>query len=352
MPEPAPSRRIPFIDLKPLVAEVTSDALAAFAEQLRQCEFVEGPSVARLEQVLSSELGLPHAVACSNGSDALVLGLRALGVRPGHKVALPDLTFWASYEAIVEVGAVPVLIDIDPDDLQMSFARFVEASERMALDAAILVHLFGWASARVEDFRSFARERRILLLEDAAQAFGVRTGSAPLLAGAQAATLSFFPAKVIGAPMRRRRRNVSAIGLPPWLAPSRTTGAPLTMHTRTSAITRAWRRWLRRIFWQCVPGAIAFLPNGARLLRATGPESRVAARGFALSGRRPASKATAISAWSPATKTTERGWRPGSSSAESAARASIQLRSMRKLRQAPPSAAASSWKARASAGAS
>jgi UDP-2-acetamido-2-deoxy-ribo-hexuluronate aminotransferase len=201
MRERAPSRRIPFIDLTPLVAELKDEALSAFAAQLDHCEFVEGPTVARLEQVLSSELGLPHAVACSNGTDALVLALRALGVQPGHKVALPDLTFWASYEAVVELGAIPVLVDIDADDLQMSFAKFVEASQRLELDAAVLVHLFGWASARVADFRSFARERGIRLVEDAAQAYGVRSGGAPLLAGADAAAISFFPGKVIGAPM-------------------------------------------------------------------------------------------------------------------------------------------------------
>jgi UDP-2-acetamido-2-deoxy-ribo-hexuluronate aminotransferase len=193
--------RIPFIDLKPLVRELQPAVLEDFARIVESCAFVEGDAVKQLEETLRADLGVSHAVACASGSHALILALEALGVRPGMKVALPDVTFWATYEAVVQVGGIPVLIDIDPDDLQMSFADFARAHDALRFEAAVLVHLYGWASGRLADFRRFAAERGILLVEDAAQAYGVRVDGEPVFAGAAAATLSFYPAKVIGGAM-------------------------------------------------------------------------------------------------------------------------------------------------------
>lgn len=193
--------RVPFIDLSRLVRLVARDAHADFAEVLDACELVGGPRVARLERVIAAQLGLPHAVACASGSQALVVALQTLGVGPGSLVAMPNLTFFATYEAIAQLGARAVLIDIDPDDLQLSFDAFRRAHEEHRFGAAILVHLFGWASARLADFRAFCAEREIALVEDAAQAYGVRAFGEPVLAGATMATMSFYPAKVIGGAM-------------------------------------------------------------------------------------------------------------------------------------------------------
>jgi UDP-2-acetamido-2-deoxy-ribo-hexuluronate aminotransferase len=193
--------RVPFIDLSRLVRLVARDARADFADVLDECELVGGPRVARLESLVAAQLGMPHAVACSSGTHALVVALQALGVGPGTDVALPNLTFWATYEAVAQLGARAVLLDVDPDDLQMSFDAFRRAHDTHRFRAAILVHLFGWASARISEFRAFCAEREIALLEDAAQAYGVRVGDAPVLAGATIAAVSFYPAKVIGGAM-------------------------------------------------------------------------------------------------------------------------------------------------------
>jgi len=160
--------------------------------------FVLGPRVRAFEASLCSALGAQHAVACANGTDALVVGLMALGVRPGMRVALPDLTFWASYEAIVQLGAVPVLLDVDPDDLQLDVQALMEAHAERPLDACLYVHLFGWTSPRLEALRDFCQARGIRLLEDGAQAFGVEHAGTSVLASAHIATLSFYPAKVLG----------------------------------------------------------------------------------------------------------------------------------------------------------
>lgn len=192
---------VPFIDLSRLVARVREDVLPAWTDCLDKCEFVGGPRVSGLETKLSSVLGVPRVVTCANGTDALVIGLQALGVKAGTKVALPNLTFWATFEAIAQLGAIPVLIDVDPDDLQVSLAELRAAHEVHRFEAAIVVHLFGWTSARLGEIRSFARERGIGLLEDGAQCFGVEAGGEPVLAKADVATLSFYPAKVVGGAM-------------------------------------------------------------------------------------------------------------------------------------------------------
>ncbi len=193
--------RVPFVDLSRLVARVRDGALADWEACLAACELVGGPRVTALEAKVGAALGGPRVVACANGTDALLVALQARGVRPGTKVALPNLTFWATFEAVAQLGAVPVLVDIDPDDLQMSLAELRAAHEAHRFGAAVLVHLYGWASARLAEIRAFCEEREIALVEDAAQAFGVEALGAPVLAGASVATLSFYPSKVVGGAM-------------------------------------------------------------------------------------------------------------------------------------------------------
>jgi dTDP-4-amino-4,6-dideoxygalactose transaminase len=113
-------------------------------------------------------------------------------------VALPNLTFWATYEAIAQLGATPVLIDVDPDDLQLDLAELARAFESHRFAAAILVHLMGWASPRLAEIRQFCSDRGIELLEDGAQSYGVEVDGRSVYAGARVSTLSFYPAKVIG----------------------------------------------------------------------------------------------------------------------------------------------------------
>ena len=192
---------VPFIDLTRLAQRVREDVLPAWTECLDRCEFVGGPRVGALEKKLAGVLGTPRVVSCANGTDALLIGLQALGVKAGSKVALPNLTFWATFEAIAQLGATPVLVDVDPDDLQVSLAELRAAHDEHRFDAAIFVHLFGWTSARLGEIRTFCKERGVALLEDGAQCFGVEVSGEPVLAKADAATLSFYPAKVVGGAM-------------------------------------------------------------------------------------------------------------------------------------------------------
>lgn len=203
---------VPYIDLKPYVELIRRTCVwpvgettgrhfedDAIPELLRAREFIGGgPTTQLFESNLASKLGAKHAVAVANGTDAIQLALRAAGIERGHRVAIPNLTFWATLEAVVNVGAVPVLIDCEKDDAQMSLSEFVRAYQARRFSAVVLVHLFGRCSPQLAEFRGFCRENRITLIEDGAQAFGVQVDGESVFADADVATLSFHPAKVIG----------------------------------------------------------------------------------------------------------------------------------------------------------
>ncbi len=190
---------VPFIDLR----RFEPDFLDRWAEACRdvsaETRFVGGPDVTRLEDRLAAACEIEAVIGCANGTDALQLALRAAGVGPDDRVLLPDATFWATFEAVVNCGGRPITVDIDESDLQMDFELFREAVDRYRPAAAILVHLYGWGSARLDEFRALCRERELPLIEDAAQAYGVTWQGRSIFHDAQIATLSFYPAKVLGA---------------------------------------------------------------------------------------------------------------------------------------------------------
>lgn len=192
---------VPFIDLSRAIGPHRAAVEAAWSGCLERCEFVGGASVERFEQALGRMLSVKHVAACANGTDALILALQGVGVGPGDLVAIPNLTFWATYEAVVQVGARPVLIDVDPIDLQADKGDLLKALDRYPCKAVILVHLFGWASQSLGEIRQACRDRGVHLIEDAAQAVGVLWRNASIVVGAEVATCSFYPAKVLGGAM-------------------------------------------------------------------------------------------------------------------------------------------------------
>lgn len=192
---------IPFINIKDSIESMREMVLKEWDQIYQDAAFIGGKRVVDFELALSKQLHINHVVSCANGTDALIVALQAMGIGPGKTVAIPNLTFWATYEAVVQVGATPVLIDIDPVDLQMSFDDLKYASSKTKLDAVILVHLMGWATIKLDDFRHFCNDSNIQLLEDGAQAYGVKINNQSVFAGANVSTLSFYPAKVFGGVM-------------------------------------------------------------------------------------------------------------------------------------------------------
>jgi dTDP-3-amino-3,4,6-trideoxy-alpha-D-glucose transaminase len=156
---------------------------------VRSGRYILGPEVAAFESEFAAYLGVEHCIAVANGTDALTIALRALGVGPGDEVVMPSFTFYATAEAAIVAGATPVFCDIDPDTFCVT-ADTVKAVLTPRTKAIVPVHLFGNVAPVPE-----LRELGVPVVEDAAQAAGASLDGVKAGALADAATFSFFPAK-------------------------------------------------------------------------------------------------------------------------------------------------------------
>lgn len=190
---------VPFIDLKRYETGFLSSWNEKIAELTRDALFIGGREVAAFEKSLCQENDVEFAIGCANGTDAIQLALRASGVGRGDIVLIPDSTFWATFEAVVNVNADPVVVDINRADLQMDFDLFKQAGEKYKPKAAILVHLYGWGSGKLDEYRAYCKDKKIILIEDGAQAYGVQWKGNSIYKNAEISTISFYPAKVLGA---------------------------------------------------------------------------------------------------------------------------------------------------------
>jgi dTDP-3-amino-3,4,6-trideoxy-alpha-D-glucose transaminase len=165
----------------------------AVAGVLDRGVFILGPEVDAFERELAAYLGARHAIGVANGTEAITIALRAMGVGPGDEVVVPSFSFYASAEAIPPTGARPVFCDIDPETYCVT-ADTVRAALTPRTRAVIVVHLFGNV-APVEEIEALG----VPVLEDAAQAAGATRHGRRAAALGTAATLSFYPSKNLGA---------------------------------------------------------------------------------------------------------------------------------------------------------
>jgi dTDP-4-amino-4,6-dideoxygalactose transaminase len=163
------------------------------SEVIDSGRFILGPNVRALEEEVSAAIGYGQAVAVANGTDAIELGLQALGIGPGDEVVTSAYTFYATAEAIARVGATPVFADIDPDTLCLDPAA-AEAAVTERTRAVMPVHIFG-QPADLGAFKELADRLGIALVEDAAQAFGATFEGYRAGSYGDVATFSFFPTK-------------------------------------------------------------------------------------------------------------------------------------------------------------
>ncbi|MHC8288840.1 DegT/DnrJ/EryC1/StrS family aminotransferase [Pseudomonas sp. XS1P51] len=190
--------KVPFIDLKRLEPGLHAALMEKFHAMTINAQFIGGAEIVALESRLQSELQVAHAVSCANGTDALQLALRAVGVGEGDVVLVPNVTFWATFEAVVNVGAKPITVDADITDGGVSFAAFEQAICEASPKAAIIAHLYGWGGARLQDLRDLCKKHSVSLIEDGAQSYGAEFRNEPICKGAFISTTSFYPAKVLG----------------------------------------------------------------------------------------------------------------------------------------------------------
>lgn len=210
---------IRFTNLR-LDGEELDETLAAVERVLRSGMFVLGREVESFEDELAAATGTAHAVGVGNGTDALILGLRALGVGPGDEVIVPAFTAFPTVGAVLEVGASPRLVDIRADKPVLDLTATLAAVTRRTA-AVILVHLYGIA-ADAEEFSEALTPLGVALIEDCAQAQGalLRSGRHVGTAGRFGA-FSFYPTK-----------NLGAVG---------DGGALVTADTALAGEVRAWR---------------------------------------------------------------------------------------------------------------
>ena len=189
---------IPLVDLGAQHAAVADEVAEGWREVLARTAFIGGPQVAEFERDYAAFIGVPHCAGVANGTDAIEIVLRALGVGPGGECILPANTFIATAEAVSRAGARPVLVDCADDDTYLIDTDAAEAAVTPRTAAIIPVHLYGQA-APVERLLPLARRTGIRLVEDAAQSQGARRNGASAGALGDAAATSFYPGKNLGA---------------------------------------------------------------------------------------------------------------------------------------------------------
>lgn len=164
-----------------------------------RAEFIGGNELLTLERRLAEYAQVANVVSCANGTDAIQLALRSVGVGNGDIVVVPNMTFWATFEAVINVSAAPITVDIDLSDGGVDLAAFKRAVMQFKPKAAVIAHLYGWASAKLDEIRDFCKTQDVFLVEDGAQCFGVEYNGESIYKNALVATTSFYPAKVLGA---------------------------------------------------------------------------------------------------------------------------------------------------------
>jgi dTDP-3-amino-3,4,6-trideoxy-alpha-D-glucose transaminase len=183
---------VPLFDTSAPLSGLREELRAAVARVLDSERYILGPEVSAFEGEFASYCGAQHAVGVANGTEAITIALRAMGVGPGDEVVVPSFTFYASAEAIPPTGATPVFCDIDPHTYCVT-AETVRAALTPRTKAVIAVHLFGNV-APIAEIEALG----VPVLEDAAQAAGSLAGERRPGALGTAATFSFFPSKNLG----------------------------------------------------------------------------------------------------------------------------------------------------------
>lgn len=198
MTEPNSSlRQIPLVDLKAQRDSIRADLRVAIDRVIDRCDFILGRDVEDFEKEFAAFCGVSRSIGVASGTDALHLACRALGLGPGDEVIIPAMTFVATALGVSLAGARPVLVDVLPESGLMD-PRRVEAAITSRTRAIMPVHLFGQC-ADMTSLRRLAAERKLYVIEDAAQAHGATHGTEIAGAMGDAGCFSFYPGKNLGA---------------------------------------------------------------------------------------------------------------------------------------------------------
>ena len=188
--------KINFIDLQGQYKKYKKEIDLEIKEVLDSSGYIMGPKVAKLEEELSLFVGCKHTIACSSGTDALILALIAMGIKAGDEVITTPFTFIATAETIAFLGAIPVFVDIDEKTYNIDTNK-IEEKITSKTKAIIPVSLFGQISD-MDKINEIAKKYDLKVIEDAAQSFGASYKGQKSCSLSDMACTSFFPAKPLG----------------------------------------------------------------------------------------------------------------------------------------------------------
>ncbi|MGD9930873.1 MAG: DegT/DnrJ/EryC1/StrS family aminotransferase [Mangrovibacterium sp.] len=185
-----------FCDLKRQYAAYQSELDAAIRSVVQSATFINGNEICLLEEELAAYTGVKYALACSSGTDALLLSLLALGLRPGDEVICPAFSFIAPASMVALCGGKPVFVDASPTDFNLDVAK-IEQKITAKTRGIIAVSLFGQC-AGLDEINRLAAQHGLWVIEDGAQSFGATISGRKSCGMTDLATTSFFPAKPLG----------------------------------------------------------------------------------------------------------------------------------------------------------
>jgi dTDP-4-amino-4,6-dideoxygalactose transaminase len=188
---------IPVLDLRPQLLSIKDEVMAAIEDVVDGTAYINGPATQQFEKEAAKYLGVKHAIGLNSGTDALIIGLRALGVKPGDEVITTPFSFFATAESISMIGATPVFVDIEKDSFNIDCSLIEQAiTDKTA--AIMPVHLFG-RPCNIKEIVALAEKHDLKVIEDCAQSFGATVDGKQTGSFGNGGAFSFFPTKNLGA---------------------------------------------------------------------------------------------------------------------------------------------------------
>ncbi|MFC2107590.1 DegT/DnrJ/EryC1/StrS family aminotransferase [Bacteroidota bacterium] len=192
---------IQMVDLKSQYEKIKEEVDTEILNVIDSCQFINGPAVKKFQGNLENYLGAKHVIPCANGTDALMVSMMALGLKPGDEVITASFTFIATAEVIAVLGLTPILVEVEKDTFNLD-PKAIEAAITDKTKAIVPVHLFGQC-ANMEEIMGIAKKHNLYVIEDTCQAIGAdytfKDGTVKK-AGTigEIGCTSFFPSKNLG----------------------------------------------------------------------------------------------------------------------------------------------------------
>lgn len=187
---------IPLLNLKRQYKNIEEEVNASVLECFKNAQYIMGENVKQFEKEIANKIGVKHAITVGNGTDALIIALKSLGIKEGDEVITTDYTFFATAEAIRFIGATPVFCDVELDTYNIDPSQ-IEEKITEKTKAIICVHLFGNA-CKMDEINDIAKRHNLYVVEDAAQAINSQYNGKNVGNLGDVACFSFFPTKNLG----------------------------------------------------------------------------------------------------------------------------------------------------------